>query len=1195
MPRNVIKGIRNIGYDATISNTNVVNCQPCQGFSMGCSANTGANDYSIEQHLASFAQVYPYNLLWSNWVIEKEAYKKRLANIAHCFPSYSSHGPDHSEVILSRIEALLGEARLRLLSPTDAWLLLQCAYSHDLGMCVSEQEIDKFPERLEKEPDIIKDLIHKNSFIEYLRDMDQDDYFSLFHVHDRLITSVRFLLRMLDTDDDQEIERFIKQLRAAEYSKAKAIFSTAATHYFRTRHAKRTREILVREAQESTLNGILPVRLRILVAEIDYCHGTLWSEILKRLPQQDNGLHTDYIHPQFVAALLRLGDLLDMDSNRFNPFQIELIDKLPNDSVVHYIKHMAITRFMVSPQWIDIEARYNTKDIEKFLAAHPSPNQDEAVDNDAKQPDDKEIGRIIEKSANALRDWISWLHDDLKEFAHNWNAIIPSEMPGYIAALRKNDIYIGNSDVPVEQDELELRYIISPQRASQIIIGSDLYNEPLTFIREIVQNSIDASKKQIFKCIREFFASSERDRGKGPIQQALSPYFYELLKRYSVYVDLEYKPISEPSKPSELKHDELQITFRDYGIGITYDKLKQMRQIGAIALSKEEKKNLEEMKRQYRWLCPTGEFGIGMQSVFAVADSFQITTFPRYEADRSPIPRRSEMGNSTGLQRSITMYCPELGGDIVNEEEIKDETQKNRFGTDVIVRLPLHHENLRKLLGYMDSNTFDRRDKKIQNIDVIMSRVEQYIRETFTDDIVTLHFRRMPEEKPFAHYQFPRFIEGTKTERPTMLVERCQEDPDRYIIRHWYISDDGMESALIAMEAAEQGRTRIYYRGILVNDNDNRDNLCRTFSIPGVTIRINIMCDSADKLLEINRDYFKPASYSRVKGIIQRALKSFYRVAFEYAQLSAEENAASVAALRDFFIRNPRHMMIFYEILRREKVGRVLECFLADFERFFLKSESHQAAIRQGGIQSLGIMEHNLYIDDISLWEVFYWAENDDIWYTDFSFNHALTPRLNLRQSGDRPLCAIEDNLSNMMDMYYRELRVFQDNTLPMESIMLYTLAPDDSNYNYTAFHEGEHALMCRLILRRYIGMYLSEENPVKRKEIGYSILAVPAIPEFESLAVVNLPPEVPAELFSHLKRFIVCPWTVETLFACCTDDSTPQKVNLDAESFLGLVDEEVFMEKIGRLAFLHPDMGEKTRKDEYKRFMEYLDVAHVD
>ena len=48
------------------------------------------------------------------------------------------------------------------------------------------------------------------------------------------------------------------------------------------------------------------------------------------------------------------------------------------------------------------------------------------------------------------------------------------------------------------------------------------------------------------------------------------------------------------------------------------------------------------------------------------------------------------------------------------------------------------------------------------------------------------------------------------------LLPECTRGPKAYILRHGYISDDREESALIAMENAEPGSVRVYYRGIHV-------------------------------------------------------------------------------------------------------------------------------------------------------------------------------------------------------------------------------------------------------------------------------------------------------------------------------------------------------------------------------------------
>jgi hypothetical protein len=92
--------------------------------------------YTLENHLETFSKNPNYHMLWISWNSEKEEYIKRLSTISHKFNSYSLHDESHSRIILNRIEALLGVDRILLLSPTDTWLLLQCAYTHDIGMCI---------------------------------------------------------------------------------------------------------------------------------------------------------------------------------------------------------------------------------------------------------------------------------------------------------------------------------------------------------------------------------------------------------------------------------------------------------------------------------------------------------------------------------------------------------------------------------------------------------------------------------------------------------------------------------------------------------------------------------------------------------------------------------------------------------------------------------------------------------------------------------------------------------------------------------------------------------------------------------------------------------------------------------------------------------------------------------------------------
>ena len=59
-----------------------------------------------------------------------------------------------------------------------------------------------------------------------------------------------------------------------------------------------------------------------LLAEISLLHWEDFNDVMSRLYQEANGYKGDYIHPRFIACLIRLGDLLDFDNNRFNEFSI---------------------------------------------------------------------------------------------------------------------------------------------------------------------------------------------------------------------------------------------------------------------------------------------------------------------------------------------------------------------------------------------------------------------------------------------------------------------------------------------------------------------------------------------------------------------------------------------------------------------------------------------------------------------------------------------------------------------------------------------------------------------------------------------------------------------------------------------------------------------------------------------------------
>lgn len=97
---------------------------------------------TLEKRLESFQGIDPvYKQLYAEWQIVRINLTKILNNIVLVFPHYSLHDATHSETIVHRIEAVLGEKRIQKLYPTEIWLFLMSAYTHDIGMLISDKEI----------------------------------------------------------------------------------------------------------------------------------------------------------------------------------------------------------------------------------------------------------------------------------------------------------------------------------------------------------------------------------------------------------------------------------------------------------------------------------------------------------------------------------------------------------------------------------------------------------------------------------------------------------------------------------------------------------------------------------------------------------------------------------------------------------------------------------------------------------------------------------------------------------------------------------------------------------------------------------------------------------------------------------------------------------------------------------------------
>lgn len=515
--------------------------------------------YKLETHLKFLCENNEeYKNLCSSWELNKTTYKNILGTIQLNYPHYSLHDSTHSESIITNIEMILGEERIKKLSPTDTWLILNCAYLHDFGMA----------------------LLHSNIEREWSSDNFQKYLNKLVKSSDSNLKEAANYIENLKNNLNKSDFEIVWPLKIRKY------VTEIISDYYRGKHSSLTKEYLNKLDEwnlDLTQNGLINTRLINLIGEISSLHTQDFGDVMK-LDYISNGYNADYIHPRFITEMIRLGDLLDLDNGRFNEYVEKVAGELPDVSKVHKAKHKATTHILVNPSTIELRADC---------------------------PDDMVYREV--------RNWVTWLDEEIKNISLNIKDIFPEDVEGYIPKLKKIDLLLnGNSDLDGKTD---LKFKISQRKAFEIIEGSNIYENKTTFIREFVQNALDASKIQLWKDLNNgIYDPWLKDvTGEEIIYETLTP--FKLLKckifnNYEISIHV-----------NNINNDVIQVIIEDKGTGISLDNLKAMCDVGESYDDRSEiYDNLYNIDSMPSWLRPTGGFGIGMQSGFLVSDKFKVHT-----------------------------------------------------------------------------------------------------------------------------------------------------------------------------------------------------------------------------------------------------------------------------------------------------------------------------------------------------------------------------------------------------------------------------------------------------------------------------------------------------------------------------------------------------------------------------------------
>lgn len=681
----------------------------------------------------------------NEWRINKKRYTEFTKQSLIDFQHYSRHDSTHSIAILEAIEMLIGKERIEKLEAGDLWLLLEAAYYHDIGMALTYQELICLWETDEEFKKFLKDSLEK-------LDDDQREASLYYKQIDNLIHMKE---QMSEINEGEKIS-----FRDSWPIKLNRYIMIIVAEYIRKEHAKRTKEFASKREEtchdkRSYGEPIIESRFYRLVEIISELHACDFSDIQKRLEYNPKGFGTAPLHPQFAAAMLRIGDLLDLDNNRFSIRSVEHFGTMPIESMLHMEKHASMTHLAISESEIQLEAR--SKDI-----------------------------RVCGK----INEWFQAIEEEVGNLIYSWNEIAPPELIGCRLKKCKSKIYYKDSLFEVKNQKT---FEVNKMKLIELMIGENIYKSKLDFLREYIQNALDATKMHLWLELKEGNYDSYFDWDR---EKELSPFEIpiEIFERFPIQINVfvdwhceeeddEIQFLCKKEREKESKRSckpKVRLEIIDYGIGIDEECIQTLSKVGlGWRGRKKYSDEIHYLKDHLRCLYPTGGFGIGVQSAFMITDQVRIDT--------------KAVDELSG--HMIILTSPRSGGVILEEKKMIKNS-----GTKIIVEIDINeiiNHDFFKEIKNQNNLLFDlkfvyQKGRDVFNKDVVAENIccliEYYIKQKVPNSFFPIHIRNKSNKESEKHIVYESsFLPSKEEARKKNFIQTIAVDSIVY--QYSYIKD----------------------------------------------------------------------------------------------------------------------------------------------------------------------------------------------------------------------------------------------------------------------------------------------------------------------------------------------------------------------------------------------------------------------
>lgn len=371
--------------------------------------------------------------------------------------------------------------------------------------------------------------------------------------------------RQLRSKMNDRVEAAEKARKAGDKVTADAIDDAILVEFFRKKHAALSASY-IRKLEASARLMFAEVDLHETLAQIAESHA--WSVEHGRGDKavlhltQDERFGKVRVNVQFLAFCLRLADILDFDRSRTPQYLFKQINFTEEISIQEWKKHLSVTGWQIQ------------KDKVSYRVACDSPETYVAV---------QEFLHWVDKELDAFhRAHREWKDDDQVRYALNLAVKVDRDK---VSMANKNHM------------AGDFRFTLDYEKIMNLLMDRSLYPDPAMFLRELLQNSLDACRLQKARAQEE----NMRDKYRPVIQV--------------------YDHTKDPEDP--------RVIFQDNGVGMSLDKVKNyFLQVGkSFYQSWEFRHEKELLEKKGIYLDACSRFGIGFLSCFLGGDKIEIQTY----------------------------------------------------------------------------------------------------------------------------------------------------------------------------------------------------------------------------------------------------------------------------------------------------------------------------------------------------------------------------------------------------------------------------------------------------------------------------------------------------------------------------------------------------------------------------------------